>query len=56
MCRRTALPRTAADDHVVLILAGIGVVLLGIVFNGKAGLIREEGRGRLRRTDDAKHG
>lgn len=26
----------------VLILAGIGVVLLGIIFNGKAGLIREK--------------
>lgn len=45
------LPSTTT---LILILLGIGVVLLGIVFNGKAGLIREKDE-TANKTDDAVH-
>lgn len=43
-----------ATGTLVLILAGIGVVLLGIVFNGRAGLIREADEKKEAEADSGK--
>lgn len=43
-----------AANTLILILIGIGIVLLGVVFNGKAGLIREADEKKEGETDTGK--